>query len=44
MNRSVTIDREFYPDPVARAAYVPLYREFLKIYKANKAIHARLNG
>ena len=44
LNRSVTIEREFRPDPTARATYAPLYREFLKIYKANKAIHARLNG
>lgn len=44
LNRSVTIDREFRPDPAARAAYAPLYREFLKLYKAHKPIHARLNG
>ena len=44
LNRSVVIDREFQPDPAARAAYAPLYREFLKLYKAHKPIHARLNG
>ncbi|MCU1496433.1 MAG: xylulose kinase [Acidimicrobiales bacterium] len=44
LNRAVTIEREFTPDPTARAAYAPLYREFLKLYKAHKPIHARLNG
>ena len=44
LNRAVTIDAEFHPDPAGRAAYAPLYREFTKIYQANKAIHARLNG
>lgn len=43
LNRAVTIDREFHPDPSGRAAYAPLYREFLKLYKAHKPIHARLN-
>ena len=44
LNRSVSIDREFHPDPDTRSAYAPLYAEFGKIYKANKAIHARLNA
>jgi len=44
LNRAVTIEREFTPEPEARAAYAPLYREFLKLYKAHKPIHARLNG
>ena len=44
LNRAVTIDREFHPDPDGRAAYAPLYKEFLKLYKAHKPIHARLNG
>ncbi|QXC60936.1 FGGY-family carbohydrate kinase [Aquihabitans sp. G128] len=44
LNRAVTIEREFTPDPTARAAYAPLYKEFLKLYKAHKPIHARLNG
>lgn len=43
LNRAVAIDREFRPDPVARAAYAPLYEEFVKLYKAHKPIHARLN-
>ncbi len=43
-NRSVRIEREFQPDPDARGAYAPLYREFVKLYKAHKPIHARLNG
>lgn len=44
LNRAVTIEREFHPDPDGRAAYAPLYKEFTKLYKAHKAIHARLNG
>ncbi len=44
LNRSVAIDRTFAPDPGAHLAYAPLYREFTKIYRANRAIHARLNG
>lgn len=44
LNRSVSIEREFQPDPDGRAAYAPLYREFTKLYKAHKPIHARLNG
>jgi xylulokinase len=44
LNKAVTIDEVFHPDPVARAAYEPLYREFLKLYKAHRPIHARLNG
>lgn len=41
--RSVTIDAEFHPDPTAVRTYAPLYREFTKLYKAHKPIHARLN-
>jgi xylulokinase len=44
LNRAVTIDREFSPDPDATAAYAPLYAEFKNLYKAHKKIHARLNG
>ena len=44
LNRSVSIEQTFTPDPTARAAYAPLYREFTKLYKANKAIHRRLNS
>ena len=44
LNRAVTIEREFHPDPEGRAAYSPLYKEFTKLYKAHKSIHARLNG
>ena len=44
LNRAVTIEREFHPDPDGRAAYAPLYKEFPKLYKAHKGIHARLNG
>jgi xylulokinase len=44
LNRAISIDREFHPDPTARRAYEPLYAEFAKLYKAHKPIHARLNG
>ena len=44
LNRAVAIDATFHPDPTGRAAYAPLYREFLKLYKAHKPIAARLNG
>ena len=44
LNRSVTIDRVFHPDPVAREAHAPLYAEFAKLYKANRSIHRRLNS
>lgn len=44
LERAVTIERTFTPDGTNRAAYDPLYREFGKLYKAHKAIHARLNG
>ena len=44
LNRSVAIEREFLPDPDARATYAPLYKEFVKLYGAHKNIHARLNG
>ncbi|MCB0959175.1 MAG: FGGY-family carbohydrate kinase [Acidimicrobiales bacterium] len=44
LNRAVTIEAEFRPDPSMKATYEPLYREFTKLYKANKAIHRRLNS
>jgi xylulokinase len=44
LNRAVTIDREFTPDPESTAAYAPLYAEFKNLYKAHKKIHARLNS
>ncbi|MCU1369313.1 MAG: putative xylulokinase [Ilumatobacteraceae bacterium] len=44
LNRAVTIEREFHPSAEGRAAYAPLYKEFTKLYKAHKLIHARLNG
>jgi len=43
LNQAVTIDQVFHPDPDGRAAYAPLYKEFLRLYKAHKPIHARLN-
>ena len=44
LRHSVTIDAEFRPDPSANRTYESLYKEFLKLYKAHKPIHARLNG
>jgi len=41
---AVRIDAEFRPDPANRRAYDELYGEFRKRYKADKAMHARLNG
>jgi xylulokinase len=43
LGRAVQIEREFHPDPIDRATYGPLYQEFLRLYKAHKPIHARLN-
>lgn len=43
LNRAVTIEATFRPDPTAHATYEPIYREFTKLYKAHKPIHARLN-
>ena len=37
------IDAEFLPDPTNRAQFDELYREFRNRYKADKAMHARLN-
>ena len=44
LNKAVTIEREFTPDPATQPTYEPLYKEFVKLYKANKAIHKRLNS
>jgi xylulokinase len=44
LNKAVTIDREFTPDPDTKAVYASQYKEFLKLYKAHKPIHARLNA
>lgn len=41
---AITVETTFRPDAAAHAAYEPLYREFKKLYAANKKIHARLNG
>ncbi|MCU1353751.1 MAG: Carbohydrate kinase [Acidimicrobiales bacterium] len=43
LNAAVEIAAVFHPDPIAHATYEPLYREFRNLYKAHKAIHARLN-
>jgi len=39
----VRIQATFRPDPANRATYDELYREFRKLYKHTKGIHARLN-
>lgn len=39
----VGIAETFEPDPRNRAVYDELFREFVNLYKANKAIFARLN-
>jgi xylulokinase len=39
----VAVAGTFRPNPDHRAIYDELYREFLNIYKRNKAIFARLN-
>jgi xylulokinase len=39
----VSIARTYEPDPKNRALYDELFREFVNLYKANKAIFARLN-
>lgn len=44
LRHSVTIEVEFRPDPSANRTYESLYKEFLKLYKAHKPIHARLNA
>jgi xylulokinase len=39
----VTVARTYHPEPKNRGLYDELFREFLNLYKANKAIFARLN-
>jgi xylulokinase len=41
--QKVKIKATFRPDPANRVAYDELYREFGKLYRQNKGIHARLN-
>ena len=43
LQRAITIEATFRPDPDAVATYAPLYAELTNLYKASKAIHARLN-
>lgn len=38
------VQRTFEPDSGNRSAYDELYREFVQLYKQNRAIHRRLNG
>ncbi|MCU1453025.1 MAG: putative xylulokinase [Acidimicrobiales bacterium] len=44
LNTAVEIEAEFRPAADAHAAYEPLYKEFLNLYKAHKALHRRRNG
>src|SRR5699024_5952447 len=44
LNHAVVIEAEFRPDPEAQPIYEELYREFRKLYRAHKPIHARLNA
>jgi len=39
----VTVDTTFRPDPANRAVYDRLFAEFPNLYKANKAMFARIN-
>ena len=40
----VEIENVYEPDPDHRKLYDDLFREFLNIYKHNKAIYKRLNA
>lgn len=40
---AVTVAQEYTPNPTHRPVYDLLFREFVQIYKQNRAIHARLN-
>ncbi|NHJ13046.1 MAG: xylulose kinase [Candidatus Thorarchaeota archaeon] len=39
----IQFSKEFHPNPENRAVYDGLYKEFLNIYKNNKAMYRRLN-
>lgn len=39
----VPVTRSFHPDPGRRAVYDRLFREFVRLYRACRGIHARLN-
>jgi xylulokinase len=39
----VPVARVFQPAPERKALYGELFAEFVRLYKANKAAHARLN-
>jgi xylulokinase len=43
VRRLVPVDRVFRPDPSVQDEYRRLYREFPKLYKAQKSMFARLN-
>ena len=36
--------KEFKPDPANRKVYDKLFREFVNIYKQNRAMYKRLNS
>ena len=40
----VQVARTFHPDPANRARYDAIYEQYKAIYKANKPIHAKLDG
>jgi len=44
IDRRIEIAREYQPDPENSKVYARLYREFLNIYRHNRAIYARLNS
>jgi xylulokinase len=44
MADAVKVERAFTPDPSASAAYDKLYREFVRLYPAQKGMYRRLNG
>ncbi len=43
IHKNVQVANTFQPNPANRAIYDELYKEFLNIYKNNKAMYSRLN-
>ena len=43
IHKSVAVERVFQPNPANRAIYDELFGEFLRLYKNNKSMYARLN-
>ena len=44
LGKHVKVARTFHPDPSNRARYDAIYEQYKAIYKANKPIHAKLDG